>query len=125
MDSQSNYKAKLRRIWAELLTIRQIAAQRLLWRAATLLAVKAAGGYGGLDDDPFVKAILASRKAEPDLHSRATDLDAVGGRLRPLRGIHPQRPQTAWHEQRQRRTRMVRRIRGPSHPERRRRWPMS
>jgi hypothetical protein len=58
MEFRTGCKAKPWRIWAELLTIRQIAHHCTMSRAAQRLAGKASGGCAGLDYDPVSRAIL-------------------------------------------------------------------
>lgn len=120
MDFSSDYKTKIGRIWAELLTIRQLAADSALWRAATYLSGKASDGYLGLGSDPFVEAILAQHDTGPDGLSGSMGAQAESGRARAERATHPQVPQAAWHKQRLRGTRLVRGKRGASHHGRRR-----
>jgi hypothetical protein len=124
MDFSSGYKAKLWRIWAELLTIRQIAGHTALWRAAIYLAAKAPGGKAGLDKDPFVEAILAQdqvgAKLQNDLTAPIATKVRGGGRLRAEHDAHPQAPQRARHKERRGRPGLVHGIRGPSHPAHRR-----
>ncbi len=77
MDFSSDYKTRLRRIWTECLTIRQIAGSSALWRAANYLSGKASGGYGRLDNDPFIKAILAQDHGTEDGSSLAQAEDGA------------------------------------------------
>jgi hypothetical protein len=124
MNSSSGYKAKVWRIWAELLATRQIAGYSALWQAAAYLVRKAPGGYAGLDKDPFIEVILAQDEAgaklQDDLKSSIAARAKAGGRIRTGCGKHPQAPQAAWHNERGGRLGLIRGIRGPSHPRHRR-----
>lgn len=116
MDFSSDYKARLRRIWTEFLTIRQIAGRSALWRAANYLSGKASGGYGGLDNDPFIKAILAQDRAADGLGpAQAED----GARAAAAGATYPQEPQAAWHKDHLSHPGLVRGSRGASYSSRR------
>jgi hypothetical protein len=70
MDISSGYSRTIRRIWAELLTIRHIAADGALWRAAAFLFGQASKSHHLAACDPFIKAIVAQRgsdAADPEI----------------------------------------------------------
>ncbi len=111
MDFSSDYKARLRSIWTEFLTIRQIAGSSALWRAANYLSGKTSGGYGGLDNDPFIKAILAQDRAADGLGPAQAE---EGAPAAAARATYLQEPQAAWHKERLSHPGLVRGRRGPS-----------
>lgn len=120
--NSSGYKAKVWRIWAQILTIRQIAGYRALWQAATYLVRKAPGGYAGLDNDPFIEAILAQDQVVAQQNDLGGSMPGAqcDGSFRAGCGKHPWAPQAAWHNERRRRPGLIRGVRGSSHPGRRR-----
>lgn len=110
MDCSSDYKARLRRVWTELLTIRQIAGSAALWRAANYLAATASGGYGRLDKDPFIKAILVQDGGGGLGPAQVEGAVRAGA----ARATYPQEPQAAWHKERVSHRGLVRRHRAAS-----------
>ena len=120
MEFLSGYKTQFRRIWAELLTIRKIAAGSALWRAATYLSGKVSTGYAGLENDPFVDAVLAEHKVGMDDYSGSTGAQTEDSGARGAKHAkHPQVPQAAWRKERRSRPSLVRGSREASYRGRR------
>jgi hypothetical protein len=122
MNSSSGYKVEAWHIRAELLTIRQIAGHSALLQAATYLVREAAGGYAGLDHDPFIEAILAHGEVGAEVRNDPRGSIAGARRRGSLQAgcdKHSQAPQAAWHKRRGR-LGLIREVRGPSYPWRRR-----
>jgi len=100
------------RFWAQLLTIRQIAGHRGLWRTVAHVTGKASD----CDDQPpssaAIRTLLAGDEPignlnnQPDLNSAANS----DGRVRTYCGTHPQSPGGQAREV------IFRGVRGPSHP---------